>query len=810
VVLPTGGGKSICYQAPAAHLERLAVVVSPLIALMKDQVDALQARGLPATYINSSLTPEEQGRRLQLASNGQVKLLYIAPERFRSMQFTRTLAGIDVSLFAVDEAHCLSQWGHDFRPDYLRLGQAIAAVGRPPIAAFTATATGEVRDDIARNLNLVDPATFFAGIDRDNLFLEFSYPGGKGGQEQKLNTLLQMTRRHRGETGIVYASTRKNVDKVFEKLRMSGVVARPYHAGMDDEARAQVQDLFMSGKLQVIVATNAFGMGVDKADIRYVVHHDFPGSIEAYYQEVGRAGRDGKSARCLTLFAEGDRFVQEYFHQGSNPPRELIEEVHRVLCEHEGDTIELTVSDVTAKLRKSDNEMAVSTALKVLERFGVISRGFRGESRGWARARRPWPDVLAALARAPVQRLVAESLQTVAQGELAVGTEIDLGALAYEAGIDREHVGRVLLEMQRGGHLEYEPPFRGRSTHVLRRDPDIPVDWALLEEKARRDYEKIDQMMSFARTDACRKWYLRRYFMGEGGATWCGRCDRCSMQTAEQAQAAAEREERLSLKGVKVRRVGPRAKPVAQAAARPLEGDSLLLVQKVLSCVARMRGRFGRIRVAEVLKGSKSKELLRWGLDQLTTYGLLADLRIEDITAVIDTLIDAGLLQSRTLDDGPTAKSAVVALTERGRLVMLGKEKVSVALPAGVVPEAPAPRYHMPARSSGDETGGYSRRSWTHPLDPEGAASDADDDSRPYSPRIYDALCAWRSRLARQHQQKAFMILNNATLEALARSRPTTPEALRRVKGMGPQKCAAFGEDLLALILEQVRLDPDG
>lgn len=342
-VMPTGGGKSLCFQLPALLLPGLTVVVSPLIALMKDQVDALHERGIQAGCVNSSLSGEEQARVLLAAARGQLKLLYIAPERFRSSQFMRALAGIDVSLFAVDEAHCLSQWGHDFRPDYLRLGSVVQALGRPRIAAFTATATQEVREDISASLRMQDPRVFFAGIDRDNLRIEFYPVAGKGGQEQKIAAIQEYIQVHRGAPGLIYASTRKNVERVCEKLRQSRIKVGMYHAGMDDQARSQAQDDFMSGKLNLMVATNAFGMGVDKADIRYVVHFDFPGSIEAWYQEIGRAGRDRKPARCLTLFSEGDRFIQEYFLQGSNPPREVIEDVHQALCTLEGETVELTV-----------------------------------------------------------------------------------------------------------------------------------------------------------------------------------------------------------------------------------------------------------------------------------------------------------------------------------------------------------------------------------------------------------------------------------------------------------------------------------
>ena len=260
-VMPTGGGKSLCYQLPALALPGVTLVVSPLIALMKDQVDALVERGLPAACLNSTLSPEAQRQCLEDARSGELKLLYVAPERFRSRRFLAALRDVEVSLFAVDEAHCLSQWGHDFRPDYLRLGEAIAAVRRPPVAAFTATATPDVREDIAASLRLRDPALFFSGIDRPNLTLGVHFAENQAAKLDRIR--LKATFNQKGG-GIVYASTRKNVDKVFTQLLERGVRAVRYHAGLDPQERQEAQDRFMAGEVLLIVATNAFGMWVEK------------------------------------------------------------------------------------------------------------------------------------------------------------------------------------------------------------------------------------------------------------------------------------------------------------------------------------------------------------------------------------------------------------------------------------------------------------------------------------------------------------------------------------------------------------------
>lgn len=820
-VMPTGGGKSLCYQLPALLLPGLTVVVSPLIALMKDQVDSLLERGLQATCINSSLSPEEQSRALQLATRGQLKLLYIAPERFRSAQFMRALAGIDVSLFAVDEAHCLSQWGHDFRPDYLRLGAAIQALGRPPIAAFTATATKEVRDDIQTNLKMEDAQVFFAGIDRDNLRIEFAYPGGKGGAEQKFKTILALVQQHRNATGLIYASTRKNVEKVNERLRAEGVKVGMYHAGMGDEDRARVQDLFMSGKFQVMVATNAFGMGVDKADIRYVVHFDIPGSIEAYYQEIGRAGRDRKPARCVMLFAEGDRYIQEYFQQGSNPPREVIEDVHRVLASLSegsvsGETIELTVDQITERMSSTDNDMAVGTSLKVLERFGVISRGFRGESRAWLRFKRPHAEILKALARAPVQRALVEVLPQAMSGDPLKGAEVDIGTLAYEAGVERDQVLRLLLELQRAGQLDYEPPFRGRSTRVLYRDGDLPIDWNSLEEKAQRDLHKLDMMVLFARTEACRKWWLRRYFMGNGGKTFCNSCDRCSEMTREELEAAALHEEKRTFSKGRKEALAPartsrRGGGIRQRQA--LEGEAMRVVQKALTCVARLPGRWGRTRIAGVLKGSREKEIIQASLDQQPSYGVLADLKTDDILDLLDALIEAELLQVTLIEHSGPHRLPVIEVTEKGRTVSRGLERPVVSLPPGLA-------HLMPGGVAADLSSGPEERvspgakkSSTNallsprPPSPRGRAQPATNAIIHQSPRLYEALVRWRSKRAKDDEVQPFMVLPNKTLEELARVKPTTPKGLLAISGVGPAKLQAYGEELIDLIVEHRRME---
>ena len=369
VVMPTGSGKSLCYQLPAMILDGATLVVSPLIALMKDQVDALRSRGLPATFINSSISESEQRARIEALKRREHKLVYVAPERFRSSRFNSALQSVPISLFAVDEAHCISTWGHDFRPDYLRLRNVIRTLGKVQTLALTATATPYVRSDIIQQLGLNQPQTFVSGFDRPNLSIEVIHTER---EREKIAHIKRLANRSSG-SGIIYTSTRKAVEQVGAKLRDAGLSVSMYHAGMSDSIRIKAQDDFMSGRKQMIVATNAFGMGIDKSDIRFVVHYQMPGSIEAYYQEIGRAGRDGLPSTCVLLFNYADKNTHDFFIEGSYPDISVIKQVYESLASTELKRIELSTAEI-ARRTGERNEMAVQSALYVLERAGHIQR----------------------------------------------------------------------------------------------------------------------------------------------------------------------------------------------------------------------------------------------------------------------------------------------------------------------------------------------------------------------------------------------------------------------------------------------------
>ncbi len=370
VLMPTGSGKSLCYQIPALYFDNRTIVISPLIALMQDQVDVLRKKNIPAAFINSTLSKQEREKRLTDFIDGKIKLLYVTPERFRKHDFIEQIKKVKIDLLAVDEAHCISEWGHDFRPDYSRIGQFRELLDNPLTIALTATATIEVQKDIIKKLNLNNDQIkiFHHGIERPNLRLEAV---DVFDDKEKLREIISTLEKYDG-CGIIYFSLIKTLENFSELLGDIGFKHGVYHGKLEDRQRKSMQRDFLSGKQKLILATNAFGMGIDKADIRFVIHAEVPSSIESYYQEIGRAGRDGKASVCVLLYNQEDLYTQMQFIKWSNPDANFYSAMYDILKREIGIINSSGVDYIREQISfKNKSDFRVETALAMLDRYGV-------------------------------------------------------------------------------------------------------------------------------------------------------------------------------------------------------------------------------------------------------------------------------------------------------------------------------------------------------------------------------------------------------------------------------------------------------
>lgn len=546
-IMPTGAGKSICFQIPALLFEGVTLVISPLISLMKDQVDSLRQLGIAAVYINSSVSKAQLYKDLQDISAGFYKIIYIAPERLTSEYLPDSFKNLNISMVAVDEAHCLSQWGHDFRPSYRNILNFTNSLRiKPIISAFTATATPEVKTDIINLLGLKQPNIFVTGFDRPNLY--FSVLRG----EVKDKFVIDYVKKHQDEAGIIYVGTRKDVDALQVLLEIKGIKAGRYHAGMTDEERNQMQEEFLYDNLSVMVATNAFGMGIDKPNVRYVIHYNMPKNMEAYYQEAGRAGRDGLSGNCILLYSPQDTQLQKF----------------------------------------------------------LISKSTESEIR---------------------QQL---------------------------------------------------------------------------------EYKRLQSMVDYCHTPQCLRAFILHYFGEFDVEEHCDNCSNCK-----------------------------------------LEGeliDITIDAQKVLSCVYRMHERFGVKMIAEVLKGSKSAKVRQFNFERLSTYGLMKERKLKDIS---DLILRLSAMQYLDITE---SQYPVVTLNELSWQVLRGQKKVWQKM---VIVKK--------AKAKGE---------------------------------LFEALRSLRKELATKEKLPPYMIFSDATLTQMATDKPTDLELMKNIRGVGEFKLQKYGEEFLTVI----------
>lgn len=616
-VMPTGAGKSLCYQLPAIVLGQqgeggITLVVSPLISLMEDQVQQLRDEGLQAEYLSSSQTAPRQREVISALARGWSGLLYVAPERFSSIGFSNLLNQLRVNLLAIDEAHCISQWGHDFRPEYGQLGAIRERLGKPTTIALTATATQDVRDDIVSQLELHEPNIYVTGFDRPNL----RYASERVEFGRKVSRVIELVAGQPG-TSIVYCATRKAVDEVTLVLKQAlrGRKVVSYHAGMEAGDRTASQETFMSGDSVVAVCTNAFGMGVNKPDTRLVVHHAIPGTLEAYYQEAGRAGRDGQPADCVLLYAFADRKTQEFF------------------------------------IRK-------------------------------------------------------------------IGEEGDL-------------------------------------------DPDVA------EERKGHATAKLDLMVNYAQNHKCRRQAILDYFGEET------RIDRqaCFCDVCRRGRADGDNEPQV---------------------VTALPDETVLLVRKLLSGIARVNARFGVTTIADILTGSESERIQRLNLQSMPTFGLLRQFGPKPVIAMLHRVMEAGLARQR--DPEGITNRPIVELTAVGVAVMKGARPAPSSL-VDIAPRAsqgaraargasPFQRSSRPRPASTMSTGG------------EEAQVEMDDETIARFERLRSA----RGALARELALPAYVIAHDRVLRLVAVQCPGDKDALARISGFGASRAEKYGEALLAAV----------
>ncbi len=635
-VMPTGGGKSVCYQLPALLSDGLTIVVTPLISLMKDQVAQINRKEIVATQLDSTLELDEIRDRLQLVASQRVKLLYVAPERLESARFINAISKTRVSILAVDEAHCISQWGHDFRPHYTRISEFSAAIGTPTLLALTATATPDVQDDIVAQLKMRSPRVYVSGFARENLSLQVIV------ETSKTHSVLKYIENHEGP-GIVYAATRKSVDEIHGLLKSKGMNALRYHAGLTGVERTNSQVEFLKND-RVMVATNSFGMGINKADVRYVIHYEVPGTLEAYYQEAGRAGRDGKLAECVLLFNKRDLMVQEYFIRTLYPEKDAFIKAYSAIFDSLSIPVGTTAKEYQSvssqkivELTKLDAR-TVDSVFRILSQNGIIQLIPSISAKAYVRST---VDVVAY--RRAMDRTSSNDTRSVLDTLLRLyGTSIFTDArpvtiedIAHKSGLSASTVNRTLSILQRSGVLEYKPPAEGISFRMLtsREDPErLPIDFGQIALLANRAQDRLRAIVDYAKTTTCRTNFILSYFGTEEIQKGCGNCDNCTVSQAYLQE-------------------------VSKDASIPSVHE---IHRTILSLVDATGGRYGRTTYCKILLKEDSKKDLSDKLRQ-EFDGKLKDLPPQAVYFAFDFLLSRKYLSKANL------LYSTVSITEEGK-----------------------------------------------------------------------------------------------------------------------------------------------
>lgn len=603
VVMPTGAGKSLVFQLLATMLEGITLVISPLIALMQDQVSVLNRRGIAATFINSAIPVAEQKRRLDDFRQAKFKILYIAPERLRSIDFVEVLVAQNVALLAIDEAHCISEWGHDFRPDYLHIAQARQSMGNPLTVALTATATPHVQADIASILNLGDRAArLVTGFNRPNLTLVVEYTNGVTAKIKRLRALLELDRRG---PRIIYTGTRRDAEELADYIStVIGLPAVFYHAGLPAEDRTRIQNAFIAGDSDIIVATNAFGMGIDRADVRQVIHFSLPGSLEAYYQEAGRAGRDDIASRATLLYDPHDRALQEFFIESSAVTQADLLAIHQAIW------------------RKSTADS------------------------------RQAPTAPAQTATTPEAISELTGLHPV---------QIKVGISALENAGALQHLGDVGTRMHfRQGEWDakrIETVMRDNQNHLRHRQA------------------QLDKMIAYAEASSCRRQIILQHFGDASPANAQDCCDNCLARKVERPAASIIPAVEHTAQGPAGRTSG------AESSLSHMDLDTRIALV-ILDCIHRLRTRLGKQKIAQILHGSRARDMGRYHYDRSLYYARLAAIRQHHIEGFIDQLADQGYI--KTIG----GKYPVLALTPCAEIALKDRQAIRLHLPKDVSREA--------------------------------------------------------------------------------------------------------------------------